>query len=134
MLRTGFLVLIALAAATLPARAQGAPPSGGGTPQWGVVSDVANWFNDNHYLLVKNVQVTCNDIQLFADEAEVFRDADRVRASGNVVFVSGTSRISAERMDFNFRTKTGTFYVASGIANLENRGVDRSLFGTQEPD
>ena len=37
-------------------------------------------------------------------------------------------------MEFNTRTKTGTFYNASGIANLENRGIDRSLFGTQEPD
>ncbi len=37
-------------------------------------------------------------------------------------------------MEFNTKTKTGTFYVASGIASLENRGVDRSLFGSQEPD
>jgi LPS-assembly protein len=37
-------------------------------------------------------------------------------------------------MEFNTRTRTGTFYVASGIASLENRRIDRSLFGTQEPD
>ena len=48
--------------------------------------------------------------------------------------MSGTSRIAAERLEFNTKTKTGTFYNASGIANLENRGIDRSLFGTQEPD
>ena len=39
--------------------------------------------------LIENVQIDCNDIQLFADQAEVFTDIDRVRASGNVVFVSG---------------------------------------------
>ena len=50
------------------------------------------------------------------------------------MFVSGTSRIAAERMEFNTKTKTGTFYVASGIANLESRGIERSLFGAQEPD
>jgi LPS-assembly protein len=133
MLRTGLLVLLALAAAILPARAQGAP-GGGCNPKWDVVSDLLDIRNQDHYLLVKNVRIDCNDIQLFADEAEVFRDADRVRASGNVVFVSGSNRISAERMEFNTRTKTGTFYVASGIANLENRGFERSLFGTQEPD
>ena len=132
MLRTSLLVLLALAAGALPARAQGAPS--GGCAKWNVVSDVANQINSNHYLLLRNVQIDCNDVQLFADEAEVFRDADRVRASGNVVFVSGTSRISAERMEFNTRTKTGTFFVASGIVNLENRGIERSLFGTQEPD
>jgi LPS-assembly protein len=134
MLRTSLLVLLALAAGALSARAQGAPASGC-NPKWNVVSDVVNTSdNQNHYLLLRNVQVECNDIQLFADEAEVFRDADRVRASGNVVFVSGTSRISAERMEFNTRTKTGTFYVASGIANIEDRGFERSLFGSQEPD
>ena len=134
MLRTSLFVLLAVAAACLPARAQGGPPGSGCSRKWDVVSDVLNNFNQNHYQLLKNVQVNCNDIQLFADEAEIYRDADRVRASGNVVFVSGTNRISAERLDFNFRTKTGTFFVASGIANLENRGIDRSLFGTQEPD
>lgn len=134
MLRTGLLVLIALAAAALPARAQAPPPSSGCGYKWHVESDLFNRITQDHYLLVKDVEVTCNDIQIFADEAEVFRDVDRVRASGNVVFVSGTSRISAERLEFNMRTKTGTFYVASGIANLESRGVDRSLFGTQEPD
>jgi LPS-assembly protein len=133
MLRTGLFLLLALAAGTVPARAQAAPPSNG-CAKWDVVSDVFDMRNQNHYILVKNVRIDCNDIQLYADHAEVFRDADRILATGNVVFGSGTSRISAERMDFNFRTKTGTFYVASGIANLENRGIDRSLFGTQEPD
>ena len=73
--------------------------------------------------------------------AKVLKDAaaprgsfPHVKRAGDFVFVSGTSRISADRMDFNFRTKTGTFHVASGIVNLENRGIDRSLFGTQEPD
>jgi LPS-assembly protein len=134
MLRISLLVLLALGSASLPARAQAAPPATGCGDKWSVVSDVFDRRDQSHYLLLRNVQIDCNEIQLFADEAEVFPDIDRVRASGNVVFVSGTSRISAERMEFNTKTKTGTFFVASGIANLENRGVDRSLFGTQEPD
>ena len=48
-----------------------------------------------------------------------------MRASGNVVFVSSDNRIAAERMEFNTRTRTGTFYIASGIASLAGRG-DRS--------
>jgi LPS-assembly protein len=132
MLRTSLLVLLAIVAGSLSARAQ-APTPGGCNGAWVVRSMDAINLKD-HTRLIRNVQVDCNDIQLFADEAEVFSDADRIRASGNVVFVSGTSRISAERMEFNTRTKTGTFYVASGIANLENRGIERSLFGTQEPD
>jgi LPS-assembly protein len=134
MLRTGLLVLVALVAAAQPARAQvGAAPAGCNY-RWEFASNDALAVNDNHYRLVRNVRVECNEVQLFADEAEVFPDADRMRASGNVVFVSGRNRISADRMEFNTKTKTGTFFVASGIANLENRGIERSLFGTQEPD
>lgn len=133
MVRTVFLLLIALAATALPARAQNAP--GGCTKMWQVQSGDAQQVNGaNHTVLVRNVQINCNDIQLFADQVELVSDADRLHAVGNVVFVSTGSRISADRLDFNTRTKTGTFYVASGIASLENRGIDRSFFGTQEPD
>jgi LPS-assembly protein len=126
------LALAGLLAAARPAHAQAEPS--GCSRKWEFKSDTFQIVNSTHSLLIKNVQIECNDIQLFADEAELFSDIDRVRASGNVVFVSGTSRIAAERMEFNLKTKTGTFFVASGIANLENRGIERSLFGTQEPD
>jgi LPS-assembly protein len=131
MLRTGTLVLLVLLSTAAIARAQPAP---GGCRVWVANSQDSVGVNLNHYRLLRDVAVECNDIQLYADEAEVFTDADRVRASGNVLFVSSNNRISAERMEFNTRTRTGTFYVASGIANMETRGVDRSLFGTQEPD
>ena len=130
-LLVALIALAGLAAAAHPASAQ---QPNGCTQKWELNSQSAVHINTTHTLLIKNVQIDCNDIQLFADEAELFSDIDRVRASGNVVFVSSTNRIAAERMEFNTKTKTGTFYVASGIANLENRGVDRSLFGTQEPD
>src|SRR5262245_6793213 len=133
MPRQGFLVLAVLLLAAVPARA---PQPGGCTRIWAVASDdaVSN-MSQNHTRLLRQVRVDCNDIQLFADEAEIFSDADRVRASGNVLFISSTNRISADRMEFNTRTKTGTFYNASGIASMEGRsGVEQSLFGTQEPD
>jgi LPS-assembly protein len=133
MLRTSLLVLVALAAAAPRAFAQAIAPNNCSV-KWEATSQDFIGVNDNHYRLVKNVRVDCNSIQIFADEAEVFPDADRMRASGNVVFVSGDNRISADRLEFNTKTKTGTFFVASGIANLEGRGIDRSLFGTQEPD
>jgi LPS-assembly protein len=133
MLGKGFLVVAALLAGAASAHAQQGAPAGCSV-KWDFTSQDFVGINENHYRLVKNVRINCNDTQLFADEAEVFSDADRVRASGNVVFVSATNRISADRMEYNTRTRTGTFYDASGIANLEGRGFDRSLFGTQEPD
>lgn len=122
MHRICVFVLLALAAAAGSARAQVAAP-GGCSYKWSAVSQEAVGINTNHYLLFRNVQVDCNDTQLFADQAEVFSDTDRLLASGNVLFVSSTNRISAERLEFNTRTKTGTFFTASGIANIENRGI-----------
>ena len=64
------------------------------------------------------------------------RSDDLVTARGHVVFVSGGNRIWADRMEYNTRTRTGTFYNARGSAILGDRGptTDRSLFGTQEPE
>jgi LPS-assembly protein len=92
-----------------------------------------------HWKLVGQVEVTCVDETFFADEIELFTDQDRLVATGNVVFTSGTSRIAAERLEFNTRTKTGTFYNASGSATIAQPAAepgpeDRSVFGTQEPD
>src|SRR5919197_5329182 len=119
MLRTGLIALVALIAAARPASAQQAP---GGCKVWQTTSQQSiTVTSTRHYRLLRNVEVDCNDMQFFADEVEVFSDPDRLHASGHVVFVSSSNRISADRVEFNTRTRTGTFYTASGIANLENR-------------
>ena len=81
-------------------------------------------------------RILCDDMQFFADYAEIFKKDDLVTARGHVVFVSGGNRIWADRMEYNTRTRTGTFYNARGSAILGDRGptTDRSLFGTQEPE
>jgi LPS-assembly protein len=79
------------------------------------------------------VQIDCDESQFFADHAEYFKNEGRVTAQGHVVYVSGGSRISAERMEFNTKTRTGTFYVADGTAVLRET-ADPSLFGGQVPD
>jgi LPS-assembly protein len=78
------------------------------------------------------VVIDCDTTQLVADEMEIFNDEHRVSARGHVVYVSASNRIAADRLEFNTKTKTGTFYEASGTAHLGDR-VDRSMFGTQEP-
>jgi LPS-assembly protein len=81
-------------------------------------------------------RILCDDMQFFADFAEIFKKQDLVTARGHVVFVSRGNRIWADRMEYNTRTRTGTFYNARGSAVLGDRGptTDRSLFGTQEPE
>jgi LPS-assembly protein len=112
----------------------------------------------DHWKLVGQVEVTCENETFFADEVELFTDQDRLVATGNVVFTSGTSRVAADRLEFNTKTKTGTFFNASGSAALQGepnprsgmvpnprgrrtldgepvaRRPERSVFGTQEPD
>lgn len=78
------------------------------------------------------VRIDCDDMQLFGDQIEVF-NGHQVVATGNVLFVSSTNRITAERLVFDTKTKTGTFYNAAGQVGMAGR-VDRSMFGTQEPD
>jgi LPS-assembly protein len=79
------------------------------------------------------VQVDCDDTQFFADFAEIYPDSHRIVATGNVKVGTPNSFISAERMEFDTRTRTGVFYQAHGMASLGDR-VDKSMFGTQEAD
>ena len=68
-----------------------------------------------------------------ADVVDYYDTEHRLVATGNVVFVTPSSRISAEKVDFNTRTRIGTFYNAIGSASVSDK-VDKSFFGTQEPD
>ena len=79
------------------------------------------------------VQIDCKDMQFMADFIETFNDKNLAVAQGNVMFESGGTRIAADRMEFNFKTKTGVFYNASGTASMAGR-ADQSMFGTQPPD
>jgi LPS-assembly protein len=93
--------------------------------------------HENHYLLEGTtdapVQIDCDEMQLFADHVESFQTEGRVIATGNVLYVSGGNRINAERLEFNTKTRTGTFYNANGTAILREK-PEPGLFGTQEPD
>ena len=77
------------------------------------------------------VQVDCDDTQFFADFVEIYPDSNRIVATATSWSVTPTSRISAERLEFDTKTNTGMFYNADGMASLGDR-VDRSMFGTQE--
>jgi LPS-assembly protein len=72
--------------------------------------------------------------KFFADELEANTKTGEFTARGNVVFSTATERISGESVTFNTRTRLGAFSNASGIASLAQRGINRSLFGTLEPD
>jgi LPS-assembly protein len=76
-------------------------------------------IGENRIRLVKDVELKLGDAQLYADLVEIFIDEDRMVATGNVTLVQTTSRISAERAEFNYKTKLGTFWSAYGFATIK---------------
>ena len=57
----------------------------------------------------------------------------RLVATGSVVFTGLDTRISADRLEYHTKDQTASFENASGSISLADQ-VDRSMFGTQEPD
>jgi LPS-assembly protein len=84
-----------------------------------VVAGRQEQIEEKHYRFLRNVELTLGDAQLFADLVEIFTDEDRMVATGNVTLVQATNRISAERAEFNYKTKLGTFYRALGFATIK---------------
>jgi lipopolysaccharide assembly outer membrane protein LptD (OstA) len=89
--------------------------------------------NHWHYSGSVECELEVENIRFSADEIDYFSDTNRFLAKGHVVFISSGSRISAERADFNSKTRTGTFFNAFGSASVSEK-IDKSFFGTQEPD
>jgi lipopolysaccharide assembly outer membrane protein LptD (OstA) len=79
------------------------------------------------------VRLECDESQFQAEYVEYFQDRHMVVATRNVLYVSSTARITADRMEFDTQQKTGVFFNAFGQAFLGDM-VDRSMFGTQEPE
>ena len=54
----------------------------------------------------------------FADQVDIYTDTSRLIATGNVVVANAEGRISANRVEFDLATGTGTFHQAWGIMTL----------------
>jgi LPS-assembly protein len=80
------------------------------------------------------LRIDCDDMTLYADQIHWRDDSDIVYAEGNVVFQERSTHILAERAEMNRKTHFGTFFNTSGVLQLTNGKLDKSLFGTQEPD
>jgi len=94
-------------------------------------------LGEYHWKLTGDVEIDKGDTTIYADEVEVFTDRDLLVATGNVTLSTPTQRISADSLEFNTKTKLGTFHHASGSARLqqeEDRPSEKSAFGTQEPE
>jgi LPS-assembly protein len=88
---------------------------------------------EGHWRLTGQVEMERGEEKFFADIVDYFGAEDRIEASGNVVYVSKESRVAADRLTYNAKAGTGTFFNASGTMTLTTK-VERSMFGTQEPE
>ena len=91
-------------------------------------------LGENHVRLIGEVEIDEEDYQFFADQVDVHLDESRLVAVGNVVYVGDGGRVAGDRAEFHTEDLTATFYNASGSVTLAEEDVDRSMFGTQEPD
>ncbi len=91
--------------------------------------------SQDHLRLTGEVELTGSDDewQFFADRVDVLTDQQLLVAEGNVVYVGEGARVAADRAEIRLEDLTGTFYAASGSVNMGDE-VERSMFGTQEPD
>jgi lipopolysaccharide export system protein LptA len=80
----------------------------------------------DHIKLTGQVEIDCGNESMSADQVEIFQDTNVMIATGNVVFTSGGSRIAADRLEYNTRTRTGTFFNGFGTSTMhESRGPRR---------
>ena len=131
-----FAPLVAWHVAAVPAHAQSQSQLSGCRFEKTLHKTLARIGTD-HYVLTgtteEPVQIDCDELQLFGDKVELFRNEGRIRAEGHILFVSGSNRISAERLEFNTKTRTGTFYKASGTAVMRQGARPEEVAGEQEP-
>ncbi|MCX6549838.1 MAG: hypothetical protein NTY02_02325 [Acidobacteria bacterium] len=92
-------------------------------------------IGDDHWKLTGDVEIEKGDMKISADEVEIFTDRDLLTAKGNVTMTSPAQRVSADSLEFNLKTKLGTFHHASGTAQIQKGpAAPRDMFGTPEPD
>ncbi|MBI4484984.1 MAG: LPS-assembly protein LptD, partial [Acidobacteria bacterium] len=109
------LMLLATAGTARAGQAIAAPPAVAESTS----SDRHEVINEKDHHFLGRVEFERGDTKIFADEAWFYGDTNRFIASGNVVFSQGGNRISADRADFDTKTRLGTFQNAYGIASVK---------------
>jgi LPS-assembly protein len=117
-MRPFFTVFLAFVAVFIALLVAPAPLAAQVLPEWNVIAAKQEQLGENHGLLTGAVEISQGDTMLYTDQLEIL-DEEHAVATGNVVLTQGNNRIAADRAVFNVKTKLGTFYNASGIANVK---------------
>ena len=112
-----------------------------GLPGWNTKQFSFERIDADRVRLMREVEIegaagTPNEGQkFFADDLLMNVKTGELTAEGNVVFQTPTARIAADSVVFNTKSSVGTFNIATGIAQLGERGTrNLSMFGGLEPD
>jgi LPS-assembly protein len=108
--------------------AQATPPS---TDE--IFSDRREIFNEKNQHHIGRVELKSADTTIYADDAWYYPDENKFVATGNVTFTQGSNRISAEKAEFDTKTRLGTFTNASGIATVQPPRPTPSTTGIAVP-
>jgi LPS-assembly protein len=89
----------------------------------------------NHCIFIGQVEMVMpgGKLKFFAEQIEIVQDKNQLIASGNVVFQNPEGQIAADSVEFDIKSNTGTFHVASGLMPL-GAAADPSQFGNQQAD
>ena len=110
------LVLVPMLVA-VPARAGAQQPAPVNETTIADRHDVIN--EKQHHYIGKVEMDDGRDTKLYADDVWFYVDENRAVATGNVVFRQGNNQISADRAEFDTKTRLGTFYNATGFATVQ---------------
>ena len=127
-------VLLAAASILLPstAAAQGSAPQGEPLECKGGLRKSGTHVDTGLGVISGRIILQCDGTQVFADE--ITWNDTTFFAKGDVLVVQDGLRVNAARVELDRRTKFGTFFEASGTARLTEQNIEKSLFGTMEPE
>lgn len=115
--------------AAAPARAAAQQPPATET----TIAERHDVINDKQHHYIGKVEMERGDAKFYADDVWFYVDENRAVATGNVVFRQGTNQISADRAEFDTKTRLGTFYNASGVATAQPRRQGSRAGGIAPP-
>ena len=75
--------------------------------------------NETDFHFIGDVEMTMDDTTLYADDVWYYAERKQAVATGNVTYIQGSNRISADRVEMNTETRLGTFYNAWGLASVQ---------------
>jgi LPS-assembly protein len=84
-----------------------------------LLSDALEIVGKSRYRATGHVQITFQDIVVTGEEAQYDKETREAFITGKPRFIQGEQWLTCSRVEFNFGSRTGTFYDASGYTDRQ---------------